>query len=120
MRHGPTSATSGARRPCVRVERLDDAGGLELLRLPLLPNRGVAEPLGDGLLLTSRPRPIHPAGAGDQTAHKSRIGPGLVTTTFTAFPGVLPHLRTGLSLGVVTELASQARQRPPTSGLRTP
>jgi len=30
-------------------ERLDDAGGLERLRLPLLPNRGVAEPLGDGL-----------------------------------------------------------------------
>ena len=56
-------------------ERPDDAGGLELLRLPLLPDRGVAEPLGDGLLLTSRPRPIHPAGAGDQTAHNTRIGP---------------------------------------------
>ena len=35
---------------------------------------GRAEPLGDGLLLTSRPRPIHPAGAGDQTAHNTRIG----------------------------------------------
>ena len=31
-------------------ECLDDAGGLELFRLPLLPDRGVAEPLGDGLL----------------------------------------------------------------------
>jgi hypothetical protein len=39
------------------------------------PIVGVAEPLGDGLLLTSRPRPIHPAGAGDQTAHNTRIGP---------------------------------------------
>src|SRR6266851_8510972 len=28
-------------------ERLEDSGGLERLRLPLLPNRGAAEPLGD-------------------------------------------------------------------------
>jgi hypothetical protein len=31
-------------------ECLDDAGGLELFRLPLLPDRGVAEPLGDAIL----------------------------------------------------------------------
>ena len=90
-------------------ERPDDAGGLELLRLPLLPDRGVAEPLGDGLLLTSRPRPIHPAGAGDQTAHNTRIGPRLVITSFTAFPGVLLHRRTTLSRGVVTESAPPGR-----------
>jgi hypothetical protein len=34
----------------VRGSVFDDAGGLELLRLPLLPDRGVAEALGDGLL----------------------------------------------------------------------
>ncbi len=38
-------------------ERLDDAGGLELLRLPLFPI-GVAEPLGDALLLDDLV-PIH-------------------------------------------------------------
>src|ERR1700687_618481 len=73
------------------------------------PNHGVAEPLGDGLLLTSRPRPIHPAGAGDQTAHNTRIGPRLVITSFTAFPGVLLHRRTTLSRGVVTESAPPGR-----------